>query len=734
MRSTTLREGPVDALHSSPHLPFARLTHQPPLAMSGTDLVDYRALFVATPASCLVLTRDLMICEVNDAYLQATNRRREELVGRHVFDAFPSSPSDPDANGVRNLRVSLERARDTGQADAVALQRYDIPKPAGHDGGFEERYWSAANMPVLGPDGCIALIIHHVEDVTETFRAQHELALRERRFRALVEDASDLILVVSADREITYASPSVQRVLGDGAGRHATAVWGDLAHPDDRATALSLLARAQAEPSETVDARFRALDGHGAIRWMDAHARSRVADPAISGIIITIRDVTEQCAAETTLQRQALQDPLTGMPNRRWFTGAVRQALARAARARRLVGLAVVDVDDFKRVNDSFGHPAGDRLLVALSERMSATLRPGDSVARLGGDEFVVLAEDLHRQTDVLTVARRVVDAASGRYDVGPDLRTGVTLSVGASTGGGGVDADALFSQADAALYEAKRAGRNRISLFDPAMQAHLRRRRHVEHELHRALDAQQFVLHWQPIVGARDGRTLGAEALIRWRHRQRGLLGPAQFLPIAEEAGLMPQICAWVLDQAMTQAARWKDFPTHPQVFLNLAAEQLSQPELVDRLSERSSAHGVDPARVRLEISERLLTSNIDATSELIIALRRRGFGVALDDFGAGNTSLAWLRQLPLDVLKLDRAFTIALAEPATRAIVSSLTRLAPALGLTSLAEGVETAEQLETLAELGCDYAQGYHLSRPVPADQVTELLASGGAGLRR
>jgi EAL domain-containing protein (putative c-di-GMP-specific phosphodiesterase class I) len=184
------------------------------------------------------------------------------------------------------------------------------------------------------------------------------------------------------------------------------------------------------------------------------------------------------------------------------------------------------------------------------------------------------------------------------------------------------------------------------------------------------------------------------------------------------------------VLDEAMAQAARWKDLPTHPQVFLNLAAEQLSQPELVDRLSERSSAYGVEPARVHLEVSERMLTSDVDATSKLIVALRDRGFGVALDDFGAGNTSLVWLRQLPLDVLKLDRGFTSALAEPATRAIVSALTRLAPALGVASLAEGVETAEQLETLAELGCDYAQGYHFSRPVPADELTELLAGGGA----
>jgi diguanylate cyclase (GGDEF)-like protein/PAS domain S-box-containing protein len=696
--------------------------------MSGADAADYRTLFSLVPAPCLVLTPDFVIFEVNEAYLRMTQRTREGLVGRQIFGAFPDNPADPDASGVRSLRTSLQRARDTGTCDTIALHRYDIPKPAVHGKGFEERYWSCVSMPVLDPDGCTTLIIHQVHDVTDTFRAERELVLRERRFRALVEDASDLILVVSSDQQIRYASPCAQRALGYGGGRRADVLWGDLAHPDDRTEALALLARAQATPSDTVHARFRMLDAHGSIHWMDVHARSRLVDPAVAGIVTTARDVTEQRSAELKLQQQALQDPLTGMPNRRWFTRAAPQALARAARAHHLVGLAVIDVDNFKHVNDSFGHPAGDRLLVELAQRMSETLRPGDTVARLGGDEFVILAEDLHDENDTETIARRLVEAATGRYELGPDARTWVTLSVGASTGGAGIDADALLSQADAALYDAKRAGRNRISLFDPAMQAHLRRRVQVEQELQCALEAQQLVLHWQPIVSARDGCALGAEALIRWQHPQRGLLAPADFLPVAEDAGLMSQICEWVLDEALAQGARWENLPMRPQVFVNLAADQLSQPELVDRLCERTTAHGVDPARVRLEVSERMLTNNIGQASKLMSSLRDRGFGVAVDDFGAGNTSLAWLRQLPIDVLKLDRQFTIALDEPATRAIVSALTQLTPALGITSLAEGVETGDQLKTLADLGCDYAQGYHLSRPVPADQATELLARG------
>ncbi len=543
---------------------------------------------------------------------------------------------------------------------------------------------------------------------------------------------SDLIFVVAHDGRVTWASPSVGRLVAGWPGSAVPARWEDVPYPEDRPGAVELVRRAQAEPGTTACARLRVLAAREDVRWMDARAVSHAADPAIDGVVVTCRDVTDQRAAEATLERLALEDPLTGMPNRRWFATAARKALARAARSGRHVGLVVIDVDDFRRVNDSLGHPAGDRLLVRLARRMAATLRPGDTVARLGGDEFVVLTEDLRDPADVLAVARRTVDAATGRYTVGPDVTTRVTLSAGASTGGLGADADALLSQADAALHEAKRSGRSHVSLFDPALRAHLRRRLRVEQELHRAIEGDQLVLHWQPIVDARDGTSRGAEALVRWQHPVRGLLGPDQFLPIAEESGLVPQLGAWVIDAALAQAARWAELPGDPRVFINLAAEQVCEPALAGLLTERAATHGIDPGRVLLEISERMLTSTLDATSELVAALRGRGFGIALDDFGAGNTALAWLRRLPIDILKLDRQFTMGLDEPATRAIVAAISQMAPALGVTSLAEGVETSSQLAALRELGCDYAQGFHFSRPVPAADATALL--GGTRERR
>jgi diguanylate cyclase (GGDEF)-like protein/PAS domain S-box-containing protein len=681
------------------------------------ELVDRGTLFALVPAPCLVLTPDLVICDVNEAYLRATGRTREELVGQPMFDAFPENPADPGADGVRNLRASLERARDGRVADVMAVQKYDIPVAGGAPGQFEERYWSPINVPVPDADGSTAFLIHQVEDVTETLRAQRRLAARERRFRALVEYASDGIVLVSADGVVVYASPAMSRILGAAPSAVIRSRWPSFVHPDDVGPARSLVAEAVATPGETVTARFRVQASDGSVRWLDARATSHLGDPEIAGTVVNVRDVTGQ--AEARLEAQALQDPLTGMPNRRAFSRSARQALARAARSNLRVALILIDVDNFKRINDSLGHPAGDRLLIELAERVSRALRPGDVVARLGGDEFVLLAEDLQSDHDALAIARRVAEAATGRYALGPGLRPRVTLSMGVSGGGAELDADTLLAQADAALYDAKRGGRDRIAVFDPALRAELDQRIRLEHDLHGALDRQELLLHWQPIVDARSGAALGAEALLRWQHPERGLLGPGEFLPVAEESGLMPQLGGWAVERALDQAAGWPADGGPRLVFVNLAGAQLSAPGLVEHLADVASATGIDPGRVRLEVSERILMADVGRTRDVLRRLHDRGFGVVLDDFGAGNTSLAWLQELPIDMLKLDRRFVASIDEPATRAIVAALTRLAPALGVSSVAEGVETAEQLRVLAEIGCDYAQGFHIARPEPAE---------------
>ena len=584
-------------------------------------------------------------------------RQRDELIGRHVFEAFPDNPDDPTADGAAKLRASLERVRDRGEPDAMPVQRYDIPVQG--RGRPEERLWTPTHSPVLDAEGNTLFIIQHAEDVTEQHAAQQRLAASERRFRALVEHATDLIVVVAADRTITYQSPAASR-LREGPGAPAAPCWGARAHPDDRDAALRLFVRAcRAAPGEPVGARLRMATQEDDVRWMDVRATNHLGDPSIAGIVMNLRDVTEQHAAEETLSRQAVQDPLTGLPNRRWFLDALTRAVARARRSGRCLAVLLVDVDHFKRVNDGLGHPAGDRLLVDLAERMAGPLRPEDPVARLGGDEFVILAEDLRHETDALAIAERVAAAAAatGLYRLGPALQSNVTLSIGVDTGSGTLDANTLLAHADAALYEAKRRGRNRIEAFDPAQRQELVRRMHIEHELYRALEEDELTLHWQPIVRADGAGVVAAEALLRWEHPEQGLLGAHEFLPIAEHAGLMPRICEWVLSHAVGQAAVWRDLP-ELGIFVNLSGAELVNPSLPDDVSALAGGHGVEPGRVHFEISERMLTTELAPVRRQLHALRERGFGLALDDFGAGNTALAWLQELPIDLLKLDRRF----------------------------------------------------------------------------
>ena len=697
---------------------------RPRMRARGHD-VDHGALFEAAPTPSLILTPDLLIRDVNAAHLRITGRRREEVVGRPLFEAFPANPEDPGADGVASFRASLERVLATGRAESLGVTRYDIAPSGAAGEQFEARYWRPINTPVLGPDGAVRYILHTSEDVTAGERAQAARARSEERFRALVEHASDLILVLDPDRRITYMSPAAmdQPALAEG-GEDLR--WGDLTHPEDKAVSLGLFARALAAPAgDTVREQFRLAEDGSGIRWIDVHATNHLRHPAIGGIVINARDITEQRRAEERLVEQAVQDPLTGLPNRRWFLDALARATARADRSGRPVGVLLADVDDFKLVNDTLGHAAGDRLLVELARRVSGALRPSDTVARLGGDEFVVLTEDLEHARDALAVGERIAEAASGRYDVGASLPPRIALSMGVSTSCGDVDPDTLLAHADAALYEAKRRGRNRIQVFSSTLRQGLMDRLHIEHELDHALADDALELHWQPIVRAEDGAVVAAEALVRWRHHERGLLAAAEFLPAARSAGLMPRICSWVLARAIDQAADWARLPTPLQISINLSPVELADPGLPDTLAALAAARGVEHSRVHVEISETLLPGQVSKIRERLLALRELGFGIALDDFGAGNTALAWLQVLPIDTLKLDRRFSSTIDTTPSRAIVASIVQLAAALGIASLAEGIQTHEQLTSLTDLGCDYTQGFLLGRPQAAEELTARL---------
>jgi diguanylate cyclase (GGDEF)-like protein len=435
-------------------------------------------------------------------------------------------------------------------------------------------------------------------------------------------------------------------------------------------------------------------------------------------------------AAERALLHQAFHDTLTGLPNRVLFLDRLGQALARRERRPMEVAVLFLDVDRFKWVNDSLGHAAGDQLLVAVAGRLHSVLRPGDTVARFGGDEFVLLCEELGDEREAFAVAQRLNRALADPFHL-KGREVGLTASIGialASTSTHDTP-DALLRDADAAMYRAKERGRDRIELFDEDMRSRALSRLETESALRRAIDQGELRVHYQPVIELATGRVTGLEALVRWQHPERGLMPPSEFIPVAEETGLIVACGAVVLTEACTQVARWNAQQIHRPplpVSVNLSPHQvLSQglPELVADALERS---GLDPRLLCLEITETVLIEDAASSRAALDALKELGVTLAVDDFGTGYSSLLYLRRFPVDVLKIDRSFVVGLGTNVEdTAIVAGVIRLAHALGLLAVAEGVETPEQAARLKELGCDLAQGYYWSRPLAPEETEQWL---------
>ena len=459
------------------------------------------------------------------------------------------------------------------------------------------------------------------------------------------------------------------------------------------------------------------------------------------GAVVAMHDVTERRRAEEQLAHQATHDSLTGLPNRALLLDRLGHALAAIDRDGGTVATLLVNLDHFKLVNDSLGHRMGDELLVAVGSRLEEVLRgagtvghAGNSVAHLGGDEFVVVCEGLTRERDAVRVAERLADAlrppfAVGREPVFASASIGIALSSGEGT------PEAQLRDAAAAMVRAKERGRARYELFDEAMRARVVNRLHRENELRRAIHEDELRLYYQPIVSVADRRIVGAEALVRWDHPERGVLAPAEFIELAEEGGLILPLGRWVLEEACRQIAswgsRWGD--SHPlRVSINVSARQLAQHQFADLVEQAVHRAHADPARLGLEITETVLMEDGDAPVATLQALKRLGVALALDDFGTGYSSLSYLQRLPFDTLKLDRSFVAPLGQSGgERNIATAVVEMAHALDMKVVAEGVEDEEQLQILDDLGCDLAQGYRLARPMPAGEMTSLLEAAAAG---
>ena len=438
-----------------------------------------------------------------------------------------------------------------------------------------------------------------------------------------------------------------------------------------------------------------------------------------------VRDLNRQRAI---LARQASRDPLTELGNRKMFMDHATDALADADDT--MTAVILIDLDGFKGVNDTYGHATGDALLRTAAERLNANVRANDTVSRLGGDEFVVLLPRLTDDQIADTVAHRILRDLLQPLVVGDTVLT-IRASAGiALTRGSGAGVEEMMREADLALYQAKAEGKGVARRFDPARFAAAEQRRREEAELRRALDAREFEVHYQPIVDLDGGHTVGVEALVRWRHPERGLLPPAAFLDLAESMGLLPELGGWVLAEACRQAAEWQRQTPGFELNVNLSATQLGNPDLIEEVREVLARTGLPPHLLVLELTETVALVDLDESARVLGELKTLGVRIALDDFGTGFSSLSHLGALPVDVVKIDRSFVQAMQETDGASVAEAVLQIARTFNLAPVAEGVEDALQAARLRELECAQAQGYHFARPMPAGEVSELLVRQGA----
>ncbi len=450
-------------------------------------------------------------------------------------------------------------------------------------------------------------------------------------------------------------------------------------------------------------------------------------EPDVQGVLVIGHDITARREIEYALLHQATHDTLTGLPNRALLKDRLEHALSQMRRGG--LGLAVIfiDLDHFKDINDRYGHDIGDEFLKQIARRLRGVLRASDTVARLGGDEFVVILEDMQRHDALDATIKKMFDALSQACDVGeallyPSASLGVAIHPG-----DGDDADTLMRNADMAMYSAKHSGRNQYCYFRADMNAELTECMELSQSLRQAIQNAAFLLHYQPKVSLRDGGLNGMEALIRWRHPERGLISPACFIPVAEKNGLIGAIGLWVLDESCRQMRAWRDEGLKPgRVAVNLSVLQFQDEHLASHIGRTLSKHGLPGECLELEVTETLLLEDAQACVQTLSTLRAMGIRISVDDFGTGYSSLSYLKRLPLDSLKIDKSFVEEIeSEGNDLTIVRTIIAMAHAMNLDVVAEGVETASQLEQLSAAGCDHLQGYYYSRPLAADDMTCFL---------
>jgi len=636
------------------------------------------------------------------------------------------APGAVEANAENFLRAVHADDRDRVSAEMERAMRPGEHRPyrvehrvALADG---ERIVEEQGRVTFSPEGRPLRMIGTTLDITERQLAIREAMQRNSEMEAIFQALPDLYFRMDRDGTILDYRAQRQDELYVPPEQFLGRRIQDVLPPAVSETFLEK--RSELEHSGELQTFEYQLQVPQGLRTFEARLTRLAAGS--NDLVAVVRDITERKRVEEEIRYRANYDQLTGLPNRELLVERLSQAIRQAHRGLHRVALLFVDLDHFKQVNDTLGHTLGDHLLQQAAERLRHCVRESDTVARQGGDEFVVLLQDIDHPRDAAQVAAKIIDLLEDPFQL-----NGHAAHIGASVGitlypEDGEDVLTLFRNADLAMYRAKDAGRNTFQFFETAMTLAAMERRSMESDLRLALEQGEFLLHYQPIYDLAEGRLAGAEALVRWLHPRRGLVSPNAFIPLAEETGLIRDLGAWVLEQACLQLARWHQEGLDLYLGVNISSRQIPDALPLEWLQALATRHGLPPERLVLEITEGVLLADTPRTKAWLEGVRDLGLRIALDDFGTGYSSLAYLKRFSMDSLKIDRAFVGDMERnPADRALVEAILAMARSLGLDVVAEGVENEGQLATLRRLGCRYAQGSHLSGPLPAEGFSDLV---------
>ncbi|QDZ29740.1 EAL domain-containing protein [Noviherbaspirillum sp. UKPF54] len=633
---------------------------------------------------------------------------------------------------IANVAVSYEdlihpdhrqQVRDGVHAALRRHERIDLEYRIVRRDGAVRWVWERATG-VKDMHGVYIALEGFIQDITQRKQAEQALHEAERRYRSIVENAVEGIFQSTPDKGYLAVNPALARMYGYDSPQQMIDHLRDIDHqlyvdPQRRAEFL----RRMAEQDGVLNFESQVYQRGGNVIWISESARNvRGPDNAVQFFEGSVIDITERKIYEAQIRHQATHDALTGLPNRNLLHDRLQQAMANARRNDQIAAVVFIDLDQFKFINDSLGHQVGDELLKVIGARLRASMRACDTVARQGGDEFVLVLDN-HRSCEAITdTVRRVIALVAEPWSA-KGLELQVTCSVGVSVfPDDGSDAETLLRHADSAMYKAKELGRNTFQYFSAEMNRHATQRLELLNSLRHALANGEFVLQYQPKVQLATARVIGAEALIRWHSAARGMVSPGDFIPLAEESGLIIAIGEWVLRTACAQNVAWQR-AGHPPlpIAVNLSPRQLARDDIVDVVADALQSAGLEPRWLELEITENDVMRDVDKSLATLIRLKQLGVKISIDDFGTGYSSLNYLKRFPVDTLKIDRSFVSDIAADADdAAIVKAVISLAHILNLNVVAEGVETDGQRRFLVENGCDEVQGYYFGRPMPAPE--------------